>query len=420
MTHLAFDLRTTHYSGIYRYGISLLHALDVDEIDRDCRLTVIAWPERSGEIVDDLENPRLTRRLRLVEVPDDGGFIRDSPWLRDWLIKEEVDLYYSIHYIVDSLLPVPYVFTIYDLIRIKYPDLSPYTDAVFQAKFGREEFEQMREAYQRLDPDIRDLREVPEDKKVFHRYFWSANWRLANQCAGVVSVSHTVKKDIMHLLGIPGEKIEVVPGAVDGCLFNRYRNSESTSGVLAQYGLKLPFFLFVGLAHKHKRLDWLFAVFAQLKAEKGLCPPLVMVGDHRDYQGELERLVVANSLGTQVRFLGRINDIELVNLYHSATALVISSVDEGFCLPAVEALACGTEVIVPDIPIMNEVVGEQGRYYGLDDADSLMRLLAEAYTTGFPPRLTPVQLRFSWTTSARRLMRFLWETADRISRTASR
>ena len=418
MIHLAFDLRTTHYSGIYRYGTSLLHALDAGEIDGDCRLTVIAWPGRSSEITDALENPRLTSRLSFVEVPDDDGFIRDSPWLRDWLIKKEVTLYYSIHYIVDPLLPVPYVFTIYDLIRLKHPDLSPYTDAAFQAKFGQAEFEQMRAACQCLGPYMCDVREVPEDKEVFHRYFWGANRRLANQCAGVVTISHTVKQDIVQLLDIPDEKIEVVSGAADERIFSRQRNSGATSRIMVQHGLKLPFFLYVGLAHQHKRLDWLFSVLAQLKAERGLSPPLVMVGDYGGYQGALEQLVAANGLESQIQFLGRVDDDELSNLYYGATALVISSVDEGFCLPAVEALACGTEVIVPDIPIMNEVVGEQGRYYGVDDAEALGRLMAEAYTVGFPPQAPPAQPRFSWTTSAQKLIRLLLGTSGRQARIA--
>ena len=417
MTHLAFDLRTTHYSGIYRYGISLLHELDADKIDGNCCLTVIAGPGRSSEITNALEDPRLTRRLSFVEVPDDGGFIRDSPWLRDWLIKEGITLYYSIHYIVDPLLPVPYIFTIHDLIRLKYPDLS-YTDAAFQAKFGRTEFEQMRAACQCLDPYISGVRKVPEGKEVFHRYFWGTNRRLADQCAGVVTVSHTVKQDIMQLLDIPDEKIEVVSGAADERIFSRQRNSEATSRIMVQYGLKLPFFLYVGLAHQHKRLDWLFSILAQLKAERGLCPPLVMVGDYGVYQGALEQLVAANALESQIRFLGRVDDNELVHLYYGAIALVISSVDEGFCLPAVEALACGTEVIVPDIPIMNEVVGEQGRYYGRDDADALGRLMAEAYTVGFLPQAIPAQPRFSWATSAQRLMRLLLGTVDRQERIA--
>lgn len=418
MTHLAFDLRTTHYSGIYRYGTSILHALDADEIDGDCRLTVIAWPGRSGEIAEALENPRLTRRLSLVEVPDDGGFIRDSPWLRNWLIREGVDLYYSIHYIVDPLLPVPYIFTIYDLIRIKHPYLSTYTDAAFQAKFGRAEFEQMRAACEQLGHNAIGFEDVPKGKEVFHRYFWAMNRRLATQCEGVVTISNTVKQDIVQILGVPNEKIDVVSGAADRRIFSRQRDSEAIARIMVQHSLKSPFFLFVGLAHKRKRLDWLFSVLARLKAERGLCPPLVMVGDYGACQGELEWLIVANDLGSQVRFLGRVDDAELAHLYHSAMALVISSVDEGFCLPAVEALACGTEVIVPNIPIMNEVVGEQGRYYGLDNADSLVRRLAEACTVGFPPQATPTQHRFSWTTSAQRLMRLLGGTADRQARIA--
>lgn len=419
MPHLAFDLRTTHYSGIYRYGTSLLHALDADEIDGDCRLTAIVWPGRSGEIADDMKNPHLIRRLSFVEVPDDSGFIRDSLWLRNWLIREGVDLYYSIHYIVDPLLPVPYIFTIYDLIRLKYPYLSSYTDAAFQAKFGQAEFEQMRAACEHLGHNAIGFEDVPKGKEVFHRYFGAMNRRLATQCEGVVTVSNTVKQDIVQVLGIPNEKIDVVSGAADGRIFSRQRDSEAIARIMVQHSLKSPFFLFVGLAHKRKRLDWLFSVFARLKAEQKLCPPLVMVGDYEACQGELEWLVVANDLGSQVRFLGRVDDAELANLYHGAVALVISSVDEGFCLPAVEALACGTEVIIPDIPIMNEVVGEQGRYYGLDDADSLVRLLAEAYTVGFSPRATPPQPRFSWTASVRRLMHILLGTADRQARISS-
>ncbi len=419
MTHLAFDLRTTHYSGIYRYGTSLLHALDADEIDGDYRLTVIAWPGRSGEIAADLKNPRLTRRLRFVEVPDDGGFVRDSSWLRNWLIREGVNLYYSIHYIVDPLLPVPYIFTIHDLIRLKHPDLSTYTDAAFQAKFGRSEFEQMRMACERLGHNTVGFGDVPEGKEVFHHYFWAMNRRLATQCEGVITVSNTVKQDIVQILGISNEKIDVVSGAADERIFSGQRDGETIARVLVQHGLKSPFFLFVGLAHKRKRLDWLFSVLAELKAERGLCPPLVMVGDYGAYQSELERSVAANALGEQVRFLGRVDDDELAALYHSAAALVISSVDEGFCLPAVEALACGTEVIVPDIPIMNEVVGKQGRYYGLDDADSLVRLLAQAYTVGFPPQIPPDRPRFSWSASARRLMRLLQGTTDAKARIAS-
>ena len=277
----------------------------------------------------------------------------------------------------------------------------------------------MRATCEHLGHNTVRFEDTPEGKEVFHRYFGAMNRRLATQCEGMVTVSNTVKQDIVQILGIPNEKIDVVSGAADGRIFNRQRNGEATARVLVQHGLKAPFFLFVGLAHKRKRLDWLFSVFARLKAEWGLCPPLVMVGDYGAYQGELEWLVVANDLGSQVRFLGRVDDDELANLYHGAVALVISSVDEGFCLPAVEALACGTEVVVPNIPIMNEVVGEQGQYYGLDNADSLVRLLAEAYTVGFSPRATPPQPRFSWTASARRLMRLLWETADAKARIAS-
>ena len=317
------------------------------------------------------------------------------------------------------LLPVPYIFTIHDLIRLKHPDLSTYTDAAFQAKFGRAEFEQMRAACEQLGHNAIGFEDVPKGKEVFHRYFGAMNRRLATQCEGVVTVSNTVKQDIVQILGIPNEKIDVVSGAADERIFSRQRDSEATARVMVQHGLKAPFFLFVGLAHKRKRLDWLFSVLARLKAERGLCPPLVMVGDYGAYQSELEWLVVANDLGSQIRFLGRVDDAELANLYHGAVALVISSVDEGFCLPAVEALACGTEVIVPDIPIMNEVVGEQGRYYGLDDADSLVRRLAEAYTVGFPPQATSAPPRFSWTASARRLIRLLRGTADAKARIAS-
>ena len=84
--------------------------------------------------------------------------------------------------------------------------------------------------------------------------------------------------------------------------------------------------------------------------------------------------------------------------------LYVPSLDEGFCLPALEALACHTEVIVPDITVLRETAGTVGHYYEVDNQNQLMRYLIKAFNGTLAQKALLFHNRFSWNLSAHKML----------------
>jgi glycosyltransferase involved in cell wall biosynthesis len=111
----------------------------------------------------------------------------------------------------------------------------------------------------------------------------------------------------------------------------------------------------------------------------------------------------------QVVHTGRVDDATLAALYSGAAALVSASVAEGGGLPAQEALVCGCEVIVTDIPGFREHLGDAARYFAPQDADGFVDLVRQALTGSASP-LAPAFRPRTWHESAKDLHRTLAET----------
>jgi glycosyltransferase involved in cell wall biosynthesis len=118
--------------------------------------------------------------------------------------------------------------------------------------------------------------------------------------------------------------------------------------------------------------------------------PLVLVGATKAWAHELP----------DVTLTGHVNDDDLAAIYTGARALVLSSDDEGFGLPTVEALACGTPVVACDVPALREVLADRATFVGHDD---LAGLLA---TAAIARRPAPAPPEWSWLDAARST----WET----------
>lgn len=196
----------------------------------------------------------------------------------------------------------------------------------------------------------------------------------------VIVPTEAVAEDAVERLGIDRERIVVIAEAPDPAM---YRRSETeVSRARERYGLPEQYLLWVGcMRHPDPRKH-----IAQL-ASTARELPLVLVGPTRPWAHELP----------DVTLTGHVPDDDLAAIYSGAHALVLPSEDEGFGLPAVEALACGTPVAACEIPALREVLGERAAFVEPGD---LKGLIEAAERTSRPAPAPP-----SWT----------WEDAGRAT-----
>lgn len=390
---VVFDVRANHDTGVSRYGLSLLAAVAPLVAATGWRLISVARPvqaERARAATAGLDLP-------VVVCPDDEGFVRQSQWLRDLLVKEKADLYYSSHYTVDRQCPVPFVFTIHDLTRLRFPEFS-YTDESFTERFGASE---LRLIHSELD-DLADWDEHRDGDNVFTRYFRASNHFLAERAERVTTVSHATASDITTLLGIAPSRLDLVPCAVDTKVFHR-RDVASVDAVKAAHNLRGPYLMFVGLAHPNKRFPWLIE---QLLAAQHRFPDgskLVAIGGHAEQVSDIQEQLHRRSAKDFVVFTGRVTETELAALYSGAAALITASINEGNNLPPLEALSCGSQVVATDIPPLRETLGQAASFYDPADGERLAAL-AEASLGG---RLADRSKSFappSWSDSGRAIV----------------
>jgi glycosyltransferase involved in cell wall biosynthesis len=193
----------------------------------------------------------------------------------------------------------------------------------------------------------------------------------------VIVPTRTVADDAIRRLRIPAERIVVIPEAVAPKL--RPRPADEVAAVRAHFRLPERYLLWVGGLQSP---DPCKRVRALAKAKRTL--PLVLVGPTGRWARELPDVTLTD----------RVSDDELAAIYTGAQALVFPSVDEGFALAPIEALACGTPVAACDLPALREVLDGRVVLSEVDDLDGLI-IAAEAAR-----RPAPAPLTWSWEDAA--------------------
>jgi glycosyltransferase involved in cell wall biosynthesis len=376
VTTIAVDIRANHETGVARYGRSLLSAAAAPAANEGVRLLAIV---REGEQAS-VANVAAAGH-EVLEVSGDKGFIRDNAHLRDLLAQREVDLYYTSHYTVDRECPVPFAFTIHDLTRWRFPDLS-YTDAAFTTRFGLSEMERLEKALADLTP----YDTTGPQTSLFTRYFTAVSRELTSRAQRIVTVSSATAYDITSLLAVPTDRIDLVPCAVDSSTFQVAR-SDAVQAVRARYGLDVgPYLIFVGLAHPNKRFEWLVEQLVSARDTLPVGARLAAVGGHADQVPAVRKFLHDRDLTDFVAFTGRVTDSELAALYTGAAAWITASINEGNNLPPMEAMACGTEVIATDIPPLRETLGDSAHFYPAYDGAALTEAARAALADTLPHR----------------------------------
>jgi glycosyltransferase involved in cell wall biosynthesis len=206
--------------------------------------------------------------------------------------------------------------------------------------------------------------------------------------------TQTVAGDAVERLGLQPERIAVIAEAADSVMGER--SPAQVASVRARYGLPESYLLWVGsLRHPDPRKH-----VAKLAATRRRLP-LVLVGPTRPWAHELP----------DVTLTGEVSDEHLAAIYSGARALVLPSEAEGFGLPAVEALACGTPVVACELPALREVLDGRAAFVEQGDLESLVRA-AEAAA-----RPAPDPLAWSWQDAARATWKVYEQALGRPLRT---
>ena len=216
----------------------------------------------------------------------------------------------------------------------------------------------------------------------------------------ILAVSAATKDDIIQWLAVAPERITVQHHGFR----EEFRPHTAAEIQQARERWKLPadYFLFVGTMEPRKNLSALLRGYRMLRAQQAEAPALLLCAPE-GWCSERIHQEVADAPG--VIWWKEVPSVALPALYAAARALVLPSHDEGFGLPALEAMASGTSTILSDIPALREVAGELGWWIQPDEPQTIAAALSAALEQGAPQeqeRAAAIQRsrRFSWQRSA--------------------
>jgi alpha-1,3-rhamnosyl/mannosyltransferase len=317
VTTIAFDARFVNdrFDGIGRHAYNLLEALT--RLDQARRYLVFYHPGYTNRRFD---LRRLAQRhnveLRPIRLP--LYLPTEQVVWPSVLAREKVALFHSPYLTVPIAARTALALTLHDLIFERFPNYMPW----------------------------RWLRH-------YYNYLTRSGVRAARL---VLTVSHATRRDIEAFYPAAAGKLRVTGNAVDAS-FRREKDPTLLEAVRKRYELPERFVLALGAGRPHKNLGMLVDAFAQL--DPSTAPALVLAGarDAR-FDDEVEARTRAGDLQQRVVRPGRIREEDLPALYSLAELFVLPSLVEGFGMPVLEAMACGTPVLASNASSVPEVAGD--------------------------------------------------------------
>ncbi len=347
MSQYILDARTAvpHFPGIGRYVSNLAPALTPLLTDGES-LTILETPTAPvpGNIATSA--PELDRAPRLpgttVTAPVMPFDIRQQwqiPILLKRLRADGAALYHSPYYIMPYRTGLPTLLTFYDVIPLKFPQ------------------------------------SVPTRARLFFRLAATLALRAADR---VAAISNAARSDLVSHFPVPASKVSVTPLAA-GPEY-RPQTASQANRVRQKYHLPSEFLLYLGINKPHKNLPALIDAYAQISSRHA--PPLVIAGAWDNRYPHPKQRAASHQLGDAVRFLGPVDERDLPALYSAATLFVFPSLYEGFGLPVLEAMACGTPVACSNTASLTEVTGEAALLFDPHATAEIRDALAELIEDG--------------------------------------
>ena len=231
----------------------------------------------------------------------------------------------------------------------------------------------------------------------------------------VVTDSEDTRNDVVELLGARPGDVHVIPLGVSPVLTRRAPNE--VAACLEERSLPAGYLLYVGARKPHKNLPLLFEALARIRAAER--PPLVLSGAPWDAGDPLARLARQLGLGAVVHFAGDLRDERTLACVYSGAALYVQpALTEGFGLPPLEAMACGTPVLSSNGGALPGTLGDAAELLPPRDPDAwaqtIAALLGDAARRGELARRGLAHSRaFTWKRTAERTLAVYEEAAAR-------
>jgi glycosyltransferase involved in cell wall biosynthesis len=334
---VGFDATPLHppRTGVGQYTYRLLEALTDSQPDAEFLLYSNREPQ-------DLDLPFHAARVRASRFGL-GRWLWMHAILPRRARPDELGLMHFPNAIAPVSLRVPYVMTIHDLSLFRYPAFHP----------------------RRRQLTMRLL--LPH---------------AARRAAAVICVSEFTRREAIHILGLEPDRLPAIPSAA-GSEFHPITDPARRREVQAAYGLPERFVLFVGTLEPRKNLGRLVRACSRLaRLEQPV--PLVLAGATGWRMNAFRRRLRRQDPRAGIRWLGYVKQDHLPVLYSLATVVAFPSLYEGFGLPVLEAMACGTPVVMSDRPAHAELAGDAAIKVDPEDeadiADGLARVIGSPAT----------------------------------------
>lgn len=323
---------TEYFPGIGRYVSNLARTLAAG-LRADEQLIVLSGPSASGQWALSLPP---AGRAALFECAVSPFGLRQQLSVPSLLRAQAVDVYHSPYYLMPYRPGKPTVVTIYDLIPQLFPQyVSARARLLFRFAMG-----------------------------------------LALQAADhVLTISEASRQDLLAAYRLDPARVTALPLAPEPVFCPQ--PGVEIARVRKKFGLPERFVLYLGINKPHKNLVRLVEAWAQVETDA----QLVIAGAWDARYPQAMARAAALGLGERVRFLGPVLPADQPGLYAAATVFVFPSLYEGFGLPVIEAMACGTPVACSRAPGLQEAAGEAARMFdparGMDIARVLSTLLSD-------------------------------------------
>ena len=344
--HIAIDARRIHDFGVGTYIRNLVGMLA--KLDADNRYTLVRVPGETPEL--DRLPPNFTTEICEEPTRTAWAQLRYSLFLK----RLAADVYHIPVNIVPLGMPKPYIVTIHDLGNLLFGSRRGWRD----------------------DLNLYRLR----------------RGLLRADC--VIAVSTATRRDLENMVGIPRERIRTIYNAPDPAFTERASPAIACVGeqgfqyppdmqrILDRYQINYPFLLYAGRTNPRKNIPRLVEAFAVVRGELQNEPVykdlrLIIIGDEISRHPMVRHAVIQSRVEQSVRFLGFVPIETLRVFYQAAAAFVFPSLYEGFGLPPLEAMACGTPVVTSNVTSLPEVVGDAAAIVNPENVFDIARGIRE-------------------------------------------